>query len=168
MKQAGATLAVVANLVLAGTAEAQTRRSQDTPQTYSYIFGEYDHYSAPGGSLDGGGIGAGYRLGRYFGMQAGGQYSRKSGVDLTSGYVEALGVFPLARRLSLYGSFGGAYATVSTSVGTATVSVSRSGYRAGAGLEYWMSPSWGLRASYHRQNTFGIVDDAGIGLAFRF
>jgi hypothetical protein len=168
MKQAIATLAVIANIALADTAEAQTRRSQDAPQSYSYVFGEYDHYSASGGSLDGGGIGAGYRLGRYFGMQAGGQYSRKSGVDLTSGYVEALGILPLANRLSLNGSFGGAYATASTSVGPATVSVSRSGYRAGVGLEYWISPRWGLRAGFHRQNTFGVVDDVGVGLGFRF
>ncbi|OJT95069.1 MAG: hypothetical protein BGN82_01475 [Alphaproteobacteria bacterium 65-7] len=151
---------------LAGTAEAQPRARQQSP-SYGYVFAEYDYYSG-GGSLNGGGLGAGWRINRYLGLQGGGQYTRKSGVDITNAYLEALMAFPLTQRLGVYASIGGAYAEASASAGPVTVSIGRSGYRAGVGLEYWLTQSWGLRAGFHRQNAGGVADDIGVGIAYRF
>jgi opacity protein-like surface antigen len=164
--------ALLAALVMAPAAQAQMRPRQD-PQSYLTLFGEYDHFRDAG--LDGGGGGLGWTLNRYLGLQAGGQYFRKSGVDLTNLYGEVKLSWPLADRLSVYASIGGAYAEGSASVTlltfpprTVTVSTSASGYRAGLGAEYWLSNHWGLRAGWHRQNTGGVDDDISAGIAFRF
>lgn len=156
-------------LMLAGlcaAAEAQVR-SRSAPSSFGYVYGEFDHYSG-GGTLDGGGIGAGWRFNKYLGLQGGGQYARKSGVDFKNGYVEALLSYPVTQRLGVYASIGGSYADVSTSVGPISVSTSGSGYRAGVGVEYWLTQRWGLRAGFHRQNALGVLDDFGIGFAYRF
>lgn len=161
---------VITAVMLAGltaSAQAQYRARQPSP-SYGYVYGEFDHYSATGGSLDGGGIGAGYRFGKYLGLQGGGQYARKSGVDFKNGYVEALLSYPVTQKLGIYASIGGAYADVSTSIGPISVSTSGSGYRAGVGVEYWLTQRWGLRAGFHRQNALGVADDFGIGFAYRF
>ncbi len=164
--------ALVLGASICGAAEAQTRR---VPTNYGFVFAEYDHYSATGGSLNGGGIGAGWRFSRYLGAQIGGQYFRKSGVDIMNGYLEGLVYLPLASNFQLYGSIGGAYARAETSVTLLTappttikLSTSSSGYRAGVGAEYWMGRNWGLRAGFHRQNAGGVADDISVGLALRF
>jgi opacity protein-like surface antigen len=163
--------ALVLGASICGAAEAQTRR---VPTSYGYVFAEYDYYSATGGSLNGGGIGGGWRFNRYLGAQLGGQYSRKSGVDITNSYLEGLVYLPLASNFQLYGSIGGAYAraeasfTAGTPPTTFKISTSSSGYRAGVGAEYWMGRNWGLRAGFHRQNAGGVADDISVGLALRF
>lgn len=163
--------ALVLGASISGIAEAQTRRSAPS---YAYVFAEYDHYSATGGSLNGGGVGGGWRFNRYFGAQLGGQYFRKSGVDITNGYLEALVHLPFAPNFSVYGSIGGAYARAETSFTAGTppttfkISTSSSGYRAGVGAEYWIGRNWGLRAGFHRQNAGGVADDISVGLALRF
>lgn len=164
--------ALVLGASIWGAAEAQTRRSAPS---YGYVFAEYDHYTATGGSLNGGGIGGGWRFNRYFGAQLGGQYFRKSGVDITNGYLEAMVHLPFASNFSVYGSVGGAYARAETSVTLLTappttikLSTTSSGYRAGVGMEYWMGRNWGLRAGVHRQNAGGVADDISVGLALRF
>jgi opacity protein-like surface antigen len=168
MKTSAIALACLLGVLSAGTANAAPREQQS--QSFSYVFGEFDHYTSPNGSgsLDGGGSGFGWRIDRHFGLQGGFQYSRKSGVDLTNGYVEALALLPLGSRFSLYGSIGGAYATASTSFRGTTVSISQSGYRAGVGLEYWLARRWAIRAGFHRQNAGGVSDDVGLGVAYRF
>ncbi len=166
-----AALAALAGVCLAGSANAQMRASLQ-PASYGYVFADYDHFDAKGGSLDGGGLGAGWRFFRFFGAQLGGQFARKNGVDFYNGYVEGVGYLPLGPRLSLSASMGGAYAESSTSVtiGTTrfTASAHGSGYRAGVGLEYWVAPRWGIHAAFHRQNAIGVADDYGIGVAYRF
>lgn len=172
MKIITAASAILFTLVLCGAAQAQMRSRP--VQNYGYLFAEYDHYSASGGSLNGGGLGVGWRLNRYFAVQAGGQYSRKSGVDYTNGYAEALLHMPFTPRFSLYGSIGGAYAQAETSFTAGTppttfkISTSSSGYRAGAGMEYWMTPEVSLRAGYRRQNALFVADDISVGLGLRF
>jgi len=151
---------------MSGVADAQPRGRQPSP-SYGYVFGEYDYYSG-GGSLNGGGLGAGWRINRYLGLQGGGQYASKSGVDFKNGYIEALLAWPLTQRIGLYASLGGAFAEASTSFGPISVSTSGGGYRAGAGLEYWLTPRWGLRAGFHRQNALGVADDISLGIAYRF
>ena len=165
--------ALVALVAFGGTAQAQSLRPRDNRENYLYLFGEYDHFSDA--ALDGGGGGLGWTLNRYFGLQAGGQYFRKSGVDLTNLYAEAKLSWPLMNNLSVYASLGGAYADASATVTlltsparTVTVSTSATGYRAGLGAEYWLGNHWGLRAGWHRQNTGGVDDDIGVGVAFRF
>jgi len=64
--------ALVLGASICGGAEAQTRRA---PTSYGYVFAEYDYYSATGSSLNGGGIGAGWKFGRYLGAQMGGSIS---------------------------------------------------------------------------------------------
>jgi hypothetical protein len=64
MKMIAFASALVLGASISGIAEAQTRRSAPS---YAYIFAEYDHYSATGSSLNGGGIGGGWRFNRYFG-----------------------------------------------------------------------------------------------------
>jgi hypothetical protein len=165
--------ALLMGVSLFAAAEAQTRRPATV--NYGYVFGEYDYFDAKGGSLNGGGIGAGWRLSRYFGVQAGGQYSRKSGVDFTNGYVEGLLLMPLSSRFTINASIGGAYARAETSVTlltvpptVVTVSTSGGGYRAGVGAEYWFAPQWSLRAGFHRQNALGVADDMSVGIGYRF
>ena len=158
---------------LFAAAEAQTRRPATI--SYGYMFGEYDYFDAKGGSLNGGGLGAGWRLSRHFAVQAGGQYSRKSGVDFINGYIEGLVIMPLTPRFAINASIGGAYARASTDVTlpglppvTATFSTSGGGYRAGVGAEYWFAPQWSLRAGFHRQNALGVADDMSVGIGYRF
>ncbi len=167
MKMIAFASALLLGASISGAAEAQTRRPAPS---YGYVFGEYDYYSGGGTSLNGGGLGAGWRFNRYFAAQIGGQYSRKSGVDITNGYIEGLvHLLPVGSRVSLYGSIGGAYASQSVDLGAGTTfSISRGGYRAGVGGEYWFAPQWSLRASYHRQNTFAVYDDIGVGIGYRF
>lgn len=166
--------AALAALTLFGSsAQAQTRTGE-APSSYVYLFAEYDHYT-DSSSLNGGGGGLGWSLDRYLAVQAGGQYFRKSGFDITNFYGEVKLSLPLTERLSVYASAGGAYAEASTSVTlptappmNVTVSTSSSGYRAGLGAEYWFSRHWGLRAGWHEQDTGGKAGDLGIGIAFRF
>lgn len=150
------------------TSAAIAAPAAPAPQQFWYSYGEFDYYSGAGQSLDGGGVGVGWRIDRFLGLQGGFQYTEKSGVDVSNGYAEAMAILPLTRRLDLYGSFGGSYATASTSFDGVSLSISRSGYRAGAGVEYWFTPRWGLRLGFHRQNAGGVADDVGAGVAFRF
>ena len=173
MKIVAFASALVLGASIYGAAEAQTRRPATV--NYGYVFAEYDYYSATGGSLNGGGVGAGWRLSRHLGIQAGGQYSRKSGVDFMNGYIEGLLIMPLGPRFALNASIGGSYARAETSVTlltappvTVTASTSGGGYRAGVGAEYWFAPQWSLRAGWHRQNALGVADDISAGIAFRF
>lgn len=158
--------------VLLAAASITTMAQAQTPRpatSYGYVFAEYDYYSATGGSLNGGGIGAGWRFNRYLAAQIGGQYSRKSGVDVTNGYVEGLlHLLPTGSRASLYGSIGGAYASNSVNTPLGVGSLSRGGYRAGVGAEYRIAPQWSLRAGWHRQNTFQVWDDISVGIGYRF
>ena len=88
MKIIALSSALLVAAALCGPAEAQMRGRPF--QNYGYVFAEYDYYSASGGSLNGGGIGGGWRFNRYFGAQLGGQYFRKSGVDITNGEDDVL------------------------------------------------------------------------------
>lgn len=167
--------ALAALVAFGGVAQAQSARARDASPSYFSIFGEYDYYSATGASQSGGGAGVGWTFNRYFGVQGGGQFLTKSGVDLTNLYAEAKLSWPLSQNFSVYASVGGAYADASATVTlptapprTITVSTSATGYRAGLGAEYWLGNHWGLRAGWHRQNAGGVADDIGVGVAFRF
>jgi opacity protein-like surface antigen len=153
-----------------GAANAQILRPLTTAQSpsFTYLFAEYDYYSATGGSANGGGIGAGWRINRWLGIQGAGQYTARSGVNMYNGYVEAMLLLPIGNRLSFYGSAGAAYSHASTRVLGVTVSADGSGYRAGVGMEYWMSSRWSLRLGAHRQNAGGVVDNYSAGVGFRF
>lgn len=148
-------------------ASAQPRPTSQ-PQTFWYLGGGYDHYSAAGISINGGGLYGGWRMSRYLGLELGGQYGSVSGVDLTNGYAQALFLLPLGQHLRLFASAGGAYMTASIGLGGFSVSRSSSGYRAGGGLEYWFTQHWGVRGEFHRQNAGGVADNYGANLAFRF
>jgi hypothetical protein len=159
MKFAAAALAGLLGLCLSGTAQARD---------YTYVFGGYDYYDAKGGSLNGIGLGVGWRPSKYYAVELGGQYAKKSGVNFYNGYIQALGILPVANNLSLFVSLGGSYAQASTDIGPITISTNSSGYRAGIGAQYWIAPNWGLRASWHRQNALYVADDIGINVTYRF
>lgn len=167
------TAALAALLIMCVGAQAQ-RRSSPSP-SYFYLFGEYDYYSGSGASSNGGGLGLGWNFNRFLGVQAGGQYLTKTGVNLANLYGEFKLSWPVTNRFSLYGSIGGAYANASGNVTLLTappiavhVSSSSTGYRAGLGAEYWFTDRWGLRAGFHRQNAGGVADDISAGISFRF
>jgi hypothetical protein len=153
-----------------GAAEAQVFRPPAGTASTRFFYGTagYDHYSASGSSLDGGGLGLGWRIGRYLGLEGGGQYLRSSGVDVINGYAEAQLLLPIGSRASIFAAAGGAYAHASTSVLGGTVTSNSTGYRAGFGLEYWLAPRWGARFTVHRQNTGGVIDNYGVSLAYKF
>lgn len=169
---------LVAALValLSSCVAAQAQRLAPSDLSAFYIFGEYDYYSdTDGASQSGGGGGVGWNYNRFLGVQAGGQFISKSGVDLTNIYGEVKLSWPLSNNLSVYASLGGAYAEASGKVtlltfppSTVNVTNTATGYRAGLGAEYWLSPHWGLRAGWHRQNAGGVADDISAGIAFRF
>lgn len=167
---------LVALVALCETAQAQSMRGREPSPSYFSIFGEYDYYAdTSSNSQSGGGAGIGWTINRYFGLQGGGQFLSKSGIDLTNLYAEAKLSWPVTPNFSLYVSAGGAYADASATVTlltapptTFTVSTSATGYRAGLGAEYWLGKHWGLRAGWHRQNAGGVADDIGVGVAFRF
>jgi hypothetical protein len=156
-------------------AGAQAQRADPRDLSSFYIFGEYDYYSdSASASQSGGGGGLGWNFNRFLGVQAGGQYLSKSGVDLTNIYGEVKLSWPLTERFSVYGSVGGAYAEASGTVTqltfpprTVNVTNTATGYRAGIGADYWLGEHWGLRAGWHRQNAGGVADDIGVGIAFR-
>lgn len=169
-------MAVALAALLSSCMAAQAQRLAPRDLSSFYIFGEYDYYSDTSGtSQSGGGAGVGWNYNRFLGVQAGGQLLSKSGVDLTNIYGEVKLSWPLSNTLSLYASLGGAYAEASGNVTLLTappttvhVTNTATGYRAGLGAEYWLSPHWGLRAGWHRQNAGGVADDIGAGIAFRF
>lgn len=172
MKIAAAVLAAL----LSSCVVAEAQRLAPRGLSAFYLFGEYDYYSdTSGGSQSGGGAGLGWDYNRFLGVQAGGQFLSKSGVDLTNIYGEVKLSWPLSDAFSVYASLGGAYAEASGKVTlltapptTVSVTNTATGYRAGLGAEYWLSPHWGLRAGWHRQNAGGVADDIGAGIAFRF
>jgi hypothetical protein len=170
-KQVVAALAALGLLGMGcGAANAQLGRVLASQQSsaFTYLFAEYDYYSATGGSANGGGIGAGWRINRWLGIQGAGQYTSRSGVNMYNGYLEAMLLVPLGQRLSLYASGGAAYSHASTRILGTTVSSDGSGYRAGFGAEYWISDRWSLRLGAHRQNAGGVVDNYSFGVGFRF
>jgi hypothetical protein len=162
--------------LLAACVGAQAQRVRPPEVSPFYIFAEYDYYNdSAGASQSGGGGGLGWNFNRFLGVQAGGQYLSKSGVDLTNFYGEVKLSWPLTESFSVYASLGGAYAEASGSVTlltfpprTVNVTNTATGYRAGFGAEYWLGEHWGLRAGWHRQNAGGVADDFGVGVAFRF
>ncbi len=184
MKIIAAALAVVT--VLGSPALAQMRAREPSP---FYLYGEYNYYT-DSSDLRGGGGGLGWNFNRYLGLQGGVQFltsSQSAGgalpsiasntvdLDATVLYGEAKLSLPLTDSLSVYASAGGAYTDGSISVALLTsppskFSVSRSatGYRIGLGTEYWISRQWGLRASWHQQNSGGVSSEIGAGIAFRF
>ena len=168
-KLIAAAMAVLVIGTGCGAAQAQIFRPPATlaTQNYTYGFIGYDHYSG-GGSLDGGGLGLGWRINRWLAVQGGGQYLRGSGTDVYNGYAEVQLHFPLGNRASIFAAAGGAYAHASASIAGFSVTSNSSGYRAGFGMEYWLAPRWGLRFSAHRQNTGGVIDNFGLNLAYRF
>jgi hypothetical protein len=169
-KRFAAALAALVIGISGGGAQAQIFRPPATlaAQNYTYGFVGYDHYSASGGAMDGGGLGLGWRINRWLGLQGGGQYLRGSGTDVFNGYAEVQLHFPLGSRASIFAAAGGAYAHASASVAGFSVTSDAGGYRAGLGLEYWLAPRWGLHFSAHRQNAGGVVDNFGLNLAYRF
>ena len=172
MKIIAAALAVL----LATTLGAQAQSLGSRQVSPFYVFGEYDYYSdTSSNSQSGGGGGLGWNFNRYLGLQGGGQFLTKSGIDLKNFYGEVKLSWPLADDFSVYASLGGAYAEASGTVTlttfpptTVNVTTTGSGYRAGLGAEYWLSNHWGLRAGWHRQNAGGVADDISAGIAFRF
>lgn len=117
-------------------------------------------------------LGGGYRPSKYWALQVGGQYAQDSGIDFYNGYLEGLAIMPLASDLSVFASLGLAYGKAETSVTLlgvkVTASQTGSGWRAGLGAQYWITPNWGLRATIHRQNVVGVANDIGMGIAYRF
>jgi hypothetical protein len=137
----GKTVAVLlscacAALLLAAPAHAQARRAAPQPSGYTYLFGEYDYYSASGGTLNGAGFGAGWRFARNLALEGGGQYATKSGVNMRNIYGQALFIYPFNSRVELTASLGGAYLDASTTVLATKISVGSFGYRAGIGVNY--------------------------------
>jgi opacity protein-like surface antigen len=167
-------IAVLAVLLVSGVA-AEAQRRGDAPGRF-YLFGEYDYYSDTAStSSSGGGAGLGWNFNRYLGLEGGGQFISKSGIDLTNFYAQAKFSWPVTNNFSLYASAGGAYARASGDITLLTfppttmhVVNTATGYRAGLGADYWLSRHWGLRAGWHRQNAGGVADDIGVGIAFRF
>ena len=169
-KYAFAITALIAAIASCETANAQIFRPSAATSSARFFYGTagYDHYSASGGSLDGGGLGLGWRINRWLGLEGGGQYLRGSGADVFNGHAEVLLHFPIGSRASIFAAAGGAYAHVSSTVGPVTVTSNSTGYRAGFGLEYWLAPRWGARFTAHRQNTGGVIDNYGVSLAYKF
>ena len=161
---AGALLAMLA-IDAAGAAEARTRLTQPS---HFYVFGEFAHLDAPGIGMDGGGIGLGWHITQYLGIEGGGEYFRKTPLDLTNGHIEAMLSYPVTETFLIYASAGGAYVHGSANLGNGSITRQSSGPRVGLGVEHWFADHWGLRAAYHRQNAGGVADDLNIGVAFRF
>ena len=160
-------LTLLLGLCATDAAQAQTRRAAPGP-TYGYVFADFAHLSAPGLTFDGGGLGVGWHFTRYLGIQAGGHYFRKSPVELTSAYAEAMLTYPVTDTFSVYGALGGSYMHGKANTGFTTVTGNSTGYRASIGIEHWFGRNFGLRAGYARQNAGWVADELGIGLAFRF
>lgn len=165
---AGLVCGLFASVVAAGAADAQAMRRAPQSSGSTYLFGEYDYYSAKYGSLNGAGFGAGWRFMRNFALEGGAQFATKSGVNVRNFYGQALFIYPYSSRLEFSASLGGAYLDASTKVLATKVSIGSAGYRAGLGVNYWLTPSLALRAGVHRQNAGGLADDIALGLAYRF
>lgn len=167
-------MAALAALLASGMA-AQAQRHGDSTGHF-YLFGEYDYFKdTAGASSSGGGAGLGWNFNRYLGIEGGGQFLTKSGVDLVNANAQAKLSWPVNSNFSVNVSAGGAFARASANVTllsfpptTVHVTDTATGYRVGAGAEYWLTRHWGLRAGWHRQNAGGVADDIGAGIAFRF
>jgi opacity protein-like surface antigen len=155
---------------VAPPAAAQVRNYRDPyGESHWYVATEYGYASASGVSFNGVNFGAGWRPSRHFGLEIGDYLSRYAGTSINSVYLDAIGLLPLTSRISAFGSIGGAIASNSAKVnGFGTISISKSGWRAGAGLEARITRRIDLRFGYHRQNALADADEYTIGLAFRF
>ncbi len=167
MRVVEAALAALLGLCVAGSAEARVR-SSGSGQTYGYVYGEFTHFDAPGLTMDGVGGGAGWHFTRYLGIQGGGEYFRKTPLDMTTGNVELMLTYPANDKFSLYAGLGGSYLHASANPGFGSITRQSTGYRASLGFEYWFWEHVGLRAGYHRQNAGGVADEMGVGFAYRF
>jgi len=167
MRIVAVALAALLGLCVAESAEARARSTEPGP-TYGFVYGEFTHFEADGLTMGGFGGGAGWHFTRYLGIQGGGEFFRKSPLDLTTGNVELMFTYPANDRFSLYAGLGGSYVHASADNGFASITRQSTGYRASLGFEYWFWEHVGLRAGYHRQNAGGVADEMGAGLAFRF
>ena len=143
--------ALVAIAMFSGQAQAQPRQRQ-SPESFVYLYGEYDYYT-DSGAARGEGIGLGWNVSPYLGLQAGAQFLNSSpsyaqyapeiSGDATLLYGEAKLSWPWTDSLSVYASGGLAYADITSTITgpfyprpTYTASKSSTGYRIGLGAEY--------------------------------
>jgi OOP family OmpA-OmpF porin len=88
----------------------------------------------------------------------------KGGVEATALELVAVGMFPVAQQLSVYGKLG--IARVDVEAGG--FSDDRTELTYGLGLQYALSPKIGLRAQWQRYDTDDEADVFSIGVIFRF
>ncbi len=107
----------------------------------------------------------GYQINRNFAVEAGyGLLFDKSGSEVTALEVVAVGLFPVANQLSLYGKLGFANVDVKTPAGSDDGTELTYGF----GVLYDLTPKLGIRGQWQRYDTDQEVDVFSVGVIFRF
>lgn len=133
-----------------------------------YASADYNRIAEPGQTVSGLDLGLGYRLEQYLGVEAGyeGAYSN---LPFSGGYLVALGYLPFGDTgFEAFGDAGGLVLTGETSAVTGSSRRWGSGYRADAGVEYDLSPSWTIRAAYRVQSPLAFMHAYVAGLVYSF
>lgn len=107
----------------------------------------------------------GYQINRNFAVEAGyGLLFDKSGSEVTALEVVAVGLFPVANQLSIYGKLGFANVGVKTPAGSDDGTELTYGF----GVLYDVNPKIGIRGQWQRYDTDQEVDVFSVGVIFRF
>ena len=107
----------------------------------------------------------GYQFHRHFAAEVGyGWLFDKNGAEVTALELVGLGIYPITNQLSIYGKLGLANIDVETRFG----SQDSTELTFGAGLQYDITPKFGVRGQFQRYDTDQKVDVFSIGVLFRF
>ena len=108
---------------------------------------------------------AGYKFHPNVAVEGGwAQLFDKSGVEVTSLEVVAVGILPLAHQFSLLGKLGFASVDVDTPLGGDT----KTELTYGIGAQFDVTPMIGLRAGWQRYDTDQEIDLLSVGVVVRF
>jgi len=107
----------------------------------------------------------GYQINRNFAAELGySQLLDKGGVEVSAFELVGIGLFPLGNRFSIFGKLGFANVDVETP-GT---SQDRTELTYGVGVQYDLTPRFGLRGQWQRYDTDTEVDVLSVGVTYRF
>jgi len=133
-----------------------------------YAAADFNNLHEPNDTVPGADAGLGYRVGQYFGVE-GGYEGAYSNIPFSGAYLVGILYLPLGHTgFEVYADAGGLVLTGETTDTTGTFTHWASGLRADAGLQYDITPVWGIRAAYRFQTPLAHMTAETIGLTFNF